>query len=760
MKKILVVIVFLLFVKYSNAQIGVGEWREHLSFSYLYSITQSSKKIYCSSSEGVFWYDKSAHNINKLTKVTGLSDVGVSSIFFSDEYKILLVGYSNGNIDIVKDNNTINISDIKREAIIGDKSINDFFLKDNYAYLSCGFGIVVIDIEKMEIKESYYIGENGTQIFVNKLTYYNGFLYAATKNGLYKADSENSNLVDYHNWLLITDIPNDDKEFNNLVVFSNNLFVNQINDDFNNNIIYKFDDLIWTEFRNDTSLVRNIKSEDENLFIVDENKIEKFNTNLQSVETLESYNLSAANPYDILVYNNAWWIADKGNGMVKYNGSFEFIYPNGPYTSDSYSVKVSDDIVFVAAGSMNSAWNNVWINGMIFYFNNEQWRSLFNYNVHDLVNICVDPTNSSHFYATSWEGGILEYNDFKLVSTFDETNSALQSIYPGQNFVRCKGLVIDDDNNLWITNSGISEPIVVKKSDNTWKSFSYGGVISNMNLGEIIITQDKNKWLIIPRGGGLFAFNNNGTIDNEDDDIYKKINVVNENGGIITNDIYSIAEDLDGDIWLGTDQGVVVYFSPENIFSEEGTYAQQIVITIGDETNILLHTEIVTAIAIDGANQKWFGTLGSGVFLMSDDGTEEIYHFTAENSPLLSNNITDIAINHESGEVFFSTDKGLISYRASATRGSEDFRDVYVYPNPVRPDFDGDITIRGLVSDVNVKITDISGNIVYETQANGGQATWNGKTFSGQKVSTGIYLVFCSNEDGTKTFITKLLFVK
>jgi hypothetical protein len=742
----------------SNAQIGVGEWREHLSFSYIYSITQSPQKIYCSSADAIFWYDKSAHNINKLTKVNGLSDVGVSSILYSIDKEILFIGYSNGNIDIVKDNSITNISDIKRETIIGDKAINNIFFYGDYAYLSCGFGIVVIDINKLEVKETYYIGDNGTQIPVNQLVYFNGYFYASTKNGLYKADSENTNLVDYNNWEKIIEIPNFNTEFGSIAVFNNTLLVNHYSD--NNNTIYKLNNTEWTEFRNDSCFVRNIKSDGENLFIVDENKIEKYNSNFQSVEIIDSYNTASANPFDVITFNNALWIADKGNGMVKYDGDFEFIRPNGPYTSHSYAVAVSDDITFVTAGSMNSAWSNVWNNGMIFYFVDEQWRSLFNYNVQDIVNICVDKSNSSHFYATSWEGGILEYNNFKLESTFDESNSALQSIFPGESFVRCKGLVIDDKDNLWITNSGVSKPIVVKKNDNTWKSFAYGGTISNRNLGDIIITQDNNKWLIIPRGGGLFAFNNYGTIDNEDDDVYKKFDVVDQNGKIITNDIYSIAEDLDGDIWLGTDQGVVVYFSPEDIFSEEGTYAQQIILTVGESTNILLHTEIVTSIAIDGANQKWFGTLSSGVFLMSEDGTEEIQHFTEENSPLLSNNISDIGINHASGEVFFSTDKGLISYRASATRGSDDFRDVYVYPNPVRPDFQGDITIRGLVSDVNVKITDISGNLVYETHANGGQAIWNGKNLSGQKVSTGIYLVFCSNEDGSKTFITKLLFVK
>ena len=211
---------------------------------------------------------------------------------------------------------------------------------------------------------------------------------------------------------------------------------------------------------------------------------------------------------------------------------------------------------------------------------------------------------------------------------------------------------------------------------------------------------------------------------------------------------------------MGTDLGIVIYSNPERVFDDNNFHAERIILTVGDVTQYLLNTEIVTAIAVDGANQKWLGTQNSGVYLVSDNGTKEIYHFTAENSPLLSDKIYGIGINHESGEVFFATDKGLISYRGSATMGSDEFRDVYVYPNPVRENYAGKITVRGLVSDVNVKITDISGNLVYETQADGGQATWNGKDFSGRRPSTGVYLVFCTNEDGSKTFITKFLFIK
>ncbi|MGM0407320.1 MAG: T9SS type A sorting domain-containing protein, partial [Bacteroidota bacterium] len=299
----------------------------------------------------------------------------------------------------------------------------------------------------------------------------------------------------------------------------------------------------------------------------------------------------------------------------------------------------------------------------------------------------------------------------------------------------------------------------VKMSDENWYSFNFDSEISNILVSDIIVTENNHKWVILP-GNGLFVFDDNNTPDNENDDLYKKLSVVDENGKIISNNVYSIAEDVNGVIWVGTDQGIVVYYNPSDVFETSAFYAQRITLTVDDVTQHLLNTELISSIAVDGANKKWLGTQNSGVYLVSKDGTEEINHFTEKNSPLLSNKINDVGIDHETGEVFFATDKGLISYRGSATMGSDEFRDVYVYPNPVRENYDGDVTIRGLVSDVNVKITDISGNIVYETTAEGGQATWNGKNFSGKRVSTGVYLVFCSNEDGTKTHITKLLFIR
>jgi len=278
-------------------------------------------------------------------------------------------------------------------------------------------------------------------------------------------------------------------------------------------------------------------------------------------------------------------------------------------------------------------------------------------------------------------------------------------------------------------------------------------------LGEILIDQYNQFWVPLPPNHGLFVFNPHNTIDNEKDDSIVKFNPISAFGDAITN-VYCVASDRDGYIWAGTDKGPVVYSNPENIFTE--TAGAQVKIPRNDGSglaDVLLGTETINCITVDGANRKWFGTDKGGAFLFSPDGTRQIYHFNTDNSPIFSNTIKTIGINDQTGEVFFGTDKGIISFRATATNPNDNFTNVYVYPDPVRENYNGIITITGLIENTIVKITDISGNLVYQTKSLGGQATWDGKGHGGRKVATGVYLVFCSNEDGSKTYVTKMLVI-
>jgi ligand-binding sensor domain-containing protein len=456
------------------------------------------------------------------------------------------------------------------------------------------------------------------------------------------------------------------------------------------------------------------------------------------------------------------WVADRNNGLVMINSSeTRYLKPDGPSNIYVTSLEVEKDILVAVAGGITSGLNNLFRIGELYRYKEKEWSNWTNSNIKDLINIAFDPQDPSHYYIATWGYGLLEFKDEVLVNQYRTENSSLQSILQG-DFIRIGGLVFDRDNNLWVSNSGVSEPLSVLKTDGEWQSFEIANAVNAPNIGEMIFTEDGNLWMILPGGYGLFVFNSNGTVSNEDDDEYKKLSVVDIDNSVISNFIYSIAQDRQGNIWLGTNKGIVVYYSPSRVFNSNEFYAQTILVPRNDNSGFgdpLLGTETVTAIKVDGANRKWLGTRNGGVFLVSEDGLKQIHAFNIDNSPLLSNSINDIAINENTGEVFFATNSGIISYVSDAIGPDDDFSDVYVFPNPVRETYFGDIVITGLIENAYVKITDLNGNLVHETRSLGGNAIWNGNNLSGKRVSTGVYLVFLTNEDGSLTHVTKLLFI-
>ncbi|WP_462319495.1 type IX secretion system anionic LPS delivery protein PorZ, partial [Marinilabilia sp.] len=349
-------------------------------------------------------------------------------------------------------------------------------------------------------------------------------------------------------------------------------------------------------------------------------------------------------------------------------------------------------------------------------------------------------------------------------------------------YVRTWGMAFDDNGHLYITNGEYVDPIVVYDvEDDAWYSYSYGILTSDYNkVGQLLIDNNGYKWCYTMRGPakGIWVFDDNGTIENQWDDQYRgsispandsdsrnvgALQLWDENGEPLTDNIFSLAKDENGYIWIGTDIGVLVQYDPANVFNIDKPSFIRIKVPRNDGSGLadyLLENQRVTSIAIDGANRKYFGTDGSGLYLISEDGTKTIEHFTTVNSPLPSDNIRDIEIDPQSGEIYISTDAGLISYQGDATSGSTAFNEVYVYPNPVRPDYQGAVTISGLVDRTNVKITDTAGNLVYETISLGGNALWNGKNLYGEQVKPGVYIVFLASPDGTQTAQTKIAFIR
>lgn len=382
----------------------------------------------------------------------------------------------------------------------------------------------------------------------------------------------------------------------------------------------------------------------------------------------------------------------------------------------------------------------------------------------DIVQIVINPSDPNHVFAASWGGGVLEFKNGQLLKRHNNLNSPLETAIPGQPnepYTRIGGMVFDSDNLLWITNAQSSKGLHSLSMSGEWKSYELPEVAGlQYTIGQVIVTRNNDKWIVVPRGRDVYVVNKDVTRKK-----YLPVTSYFNNGQqeIVNrmNDIYSIAEDLNGDIWIGTSKGIAVFANPNRVWQEATYYAYQPSLELGDGIyHPLLDTETITSIVVDGANRKWLGTKSSGLYLVSSRGDKEITHFTVENSPLLSNNITSLALHPKTGELFIGTDLGLISYQGDAPEGESNFNQVYVFPNPVRETYHGPVTIKGLMKDTDIRITDVAGNLVHKTKSLGSQVMWDGKNLNGRRVSTGVYFIFAADASGEQAHIAKLLFIR
>lgn len=751
-----------------SQEIGIGEWRDHLPYSNGISLVEVGNKIFCATPYNIFYYNKEDYSVARLTKINGLTDMGISTIKYNTENQTLVVAYTNTNIDLLKGNVIINISDIKRKPILGNKTINNITFRAQYAYLACGFGIVVLDIDKEEISDTYYIGPEGGQINVYDITFDDqDSIYAATEAGIYKASLLSPNLADFSSWTKDLQVPYPELSYNIIEFFEGRIFANNTNEAFASDTVFMFDGQSWSRFDAvGNSKKGNIQSMYGRLVFANNSNVDVYDASLTRVYFTYAPGDISIHPQDAIIDKDGFvWEADRFSGLVKtFNDgwSAEVIKLNGPKTADVFALSVTGKDLWGVPGGRDISWGNIWKRAETYGFVNGSWVNLDYKNTpelepaRDMVCVVVDPANSKKFFGGTWGYGIFEFTNNELTTVYTDENSTLQPI-TGFEKINIGGLIFDNDHNLWVVNSNAASVLSVMMNDGSWHALSLGSVATGIDVGEIVIDQMNQKWMLV-RDHGLLVFNDNNTITNPNDDQAKKLNGNPGNGDLPGLKILCFAVDQDGELWLGSDEGVAVIYSPGNVFTGGNYDAQRILVEQDGYVQYLLETEAVTAIAIDGANRKWFGTDRAGVFLMSEDGTHQILHFNAENSPLLSNSITSIVMNDD-GEVFFGTSQGIISYKGTAPPPPPPGSEIYAYPNPVREDYNGVIAIKGLYQNSDVKITDVSGTLVFATKAEGSQAIWHGRNFNGDKVQTGVYLVFITNDDGSETAVTKILVI-
>lgn len=767
----------------SQAQIRVGAWREHLSYNNVTHLESYNKQIIALTDKSLFIHNTEDGSVRRISKIEGLYGVDVLSMGIDSTSGLIIVGYDNGYFDVVKNNTVYSYGDIERSSVSGDIGVYHVYFHNNLVYLSTGFGIVVFDPTKNEIKETYFIGVNGNQVRVNDVQVFQNKLYAATNTGIFYANLSNPNLTDFRNWTRVENIPNFENRFNNLEVFNNKLFANYWSPENGggqtySDIIYHFDGTSWVSWKTiSNGKTRSIRSSGDFLTISSTTSVGVYDNSLSysfgvgTLETTPKPKYVKANDA-VLLNQNELWIGDQKYGLIKWdrnNGLQEYIVPSGPKSNDVVNMSMFNDNLWVASGAVSGTWNNTFSTTGFYSFVNEQWANYSSANndslkgTYDFIISTIDPSDNSHVWVGSWAKGLFEIRNGVVVKQYDNTNSILQKDInrTDADFIKVSGLTYDVDGNLWISNPQCNAPLKVLTASGSWHSFEMGNELpTDFPISEIIITDAGYKWMVRPRKKGLFVFDDNKTLDNTNDDRWKAITTEIGSGELPTLSVNAIRLDLDGEMWLGTAEGIAVFYNPDEVFDNESFKAEQILIEQDGNVQILLESEVITSIEIDGANRKWVGTQASGVYLLSSDGTRQIHHFTVNNSPLINNEIKDIVLNHGNGEVFFATSSGIVSFKGTATTGLLENSEPFAYPNPVPPGYDGVIAVKNLVANSFFKVVDIAGNMIYEGQTEGGQAIWNGRTYQGDKVETGIYLFLITDDTGKQTSTAKVLVTK
>lgn len=766
-RKFLIVLFLGFYCTIFEAQVPIGQWREH--YPYFKSLfTQSSEqKTYCATPKVLLIYNKSDHDLRRISTINGLSDVEISAMVYDTDNEQLIIGYKSGNIDFIdRFDRVYNLPSLKNSSIIGSKEIKQITFQNGLAYVSSGIGVVVLNTQKREIKDTYLYGPMGTQIATVSVALHNGYIYAATElQGVFRAPLSAPNLADFNNWSKIPDLPN--VNYSHLFTYAGNLYANVQDPDYwKADSIFVFNGSNW-QISPFLAGEKNysFRNSGNKLVVSHRDIVRIYNENLQEIDFFYTFSGILPQPNDAVLDNNQYlWVADRNKGFIKIdpNKNAEVLTPNGPLGENNFSLSSKKGKVWMLPGAWTISLGGMFRIEGIHLFEKNEWKTYSRESsaaldsVYDLVRAAIDPSNTNKTYFSSWGRGLIEWENDKEIMVYNNINSTLKP-RPEYYWIGVGDIKFDKKNNLWITNAHVNECLQLKTSNNQWKSFNlFPYCNSAKGFVHLVVDDNNQKWLFNQRGNEILVVDDKATYDDVSDDNIKLL-TKSEGNLPAGEEIYCAEIDNDGKIWVGTDQGVYVFFSPGSVFNGNNDKGQQIYITQDGIVQLLLETEAVTAIAVDGGNRKWFGTAKSGVFLMSENGTELIEHFTRENSPLPSNAIISITINDATGEVFFSTDKGLIAYMGTATEAKQDCKDLIAFPNPVKDDYTGLIAIRGLIGNSEVKITDTAGNLVYKTTSFGGQAVWDGKGPNGEKVATGVYIAHCAAPDGSKSCPVKIL---
>ncbi len=738
-------------------------WSSFYSYNQITGVVGANDGlVYGLAENSLFSYDPTANEVVPITTVNGLLGDDINTLSISDNY--MMVGYQNGMLGVhnLTDGSVVLDNSIDRNITIpgNNKAINSFLLKDQTLYISANYGISSYDFVNNRFIDSYFFGVNNSQIQVNQTALVGTSLYAATEEGLYKASTDDPNLVLESAWTKIAA-----GQWKAIGLVNNTLL----------GIVQSGGTSICNALINDVAIERHRESgtllwvdvNEDALILSFSNKILSFDAD-QLVSTLATAtgNLSGQKFSSATQLGGNLFIGTSGSGLLLHNPSeTRVVSPSGPLRNDIFDLSVvADNQMWIAHGAFSQSYNPYPLNAYgISRLSEEGWQNLPYSSLSgalSIVSVVPNPNDTSQVFACAMHQGLLEINNGVVGTLWNHTNSGLESINPiefGENpnyrSVRVRDVAFDSEGAMWSITSFVAKGLKKRSVDGNWQSVDLLPVLSSPKRAA-----GYSKLEISPNDEIYFGSSSSGLIG------YAEINgtPVLRSIGVAENlpaeDVRSVALDYDDNLWIGTTNGLRVLYGASRMFTQEVS-ASTVVLEEGGNVGELLANQNIKAIEVDGNNQKWVATDGAGVFLFAEDGKKTIHHFTKENSPLPTNFIQNLAYDNQSGKIFIATSSGLVAFQGNAFAPSETLENIEVYPNPIRPRYTGPLTIRGLQADCVVKITDIVGNAVYETTSTGGSVQWDMNSFSGKRVRSGVYLIFVTTKDGMDSSVEKVMII-
>ncbi len=763
-------------------------WEGHFSYYDIKDVSQGNNKIYAAAENAIFSYDVNTLEINKITTLNGLSGEVISTIHYSETYNLLVVGYESGLIEIVfeQDNEILSVVDILEKQTIppDSKRINHFNEFNGFIYISTDFGISVYDLERLEFGDTYFVGSGGSQTIVSQTTVFGDYIYAACKNsiGLIKALVNSDDLINYQVWSTIAT-----GNFIAVEKVENTLYAGRTN-----RVIYKVENDILNQIFTYSDVPQDIRQSNNNLLVTTKRNVFVYDSNFNLISNIGIHQDFETEYSSSVFVNNEVFIGTKnivnlgktGFGILKVSiddiSIFTEIHPQGPLLNKLFSLELLNGDLWGVSGGYSVSYN---FNGGlprtgISHLKNGEWVNIIYDSISNVVSeprflshIAINPSNPQQVYISSYYSGLIEVNDNQVTSLFDESNSTLTPFVSTLNLTLTS--FYDRDGALWVTNGRVDSPLN-KFVNGQWRAYDFTSLIDDplTNLGFSNIEQDQsnNNLFFGSHDYGIIGFN-----ENNGNSLIK--NLSEENGADLPSSyVRTIALDNRNQLWLGTEKGLRVIFNTSNFFTDDNIEVHPIIILENGIPKELLEQQFISDIKVDGSNNKWIATIGAGLFYFSSNGQETIYHFTKDNSPLPSNNVNDLAIDNINGVIYIATDRGLLSFNSGSSSPQETLSNVFIYPNPVRPNFnvvEDKVKIKDLSENVNIKITDIEGNLVaeaesrrnlrhkgYNLEIDGGTAYWNGKNLANNTVASGVYLIMLSDLDTFETRVLKLMIVR